>query len=190
MPDRSRICIAGGAVQRPLLVFGLLPGQRGFSLVELVVTLILVGILSVTAIPAFFSVSPFAVSTGTSDLLAVARFAQRQAVSRGPGVRVQLVLDHGSDEVRVETGPPPNSCVRVDASRTLAAIAVLRTVPMHDDLSYPLGPLGVLQFDSQGALQSAAPVSCPASLAVDLDADTNPELCIESSGFAHEGSCY
>lgn len=179
-----------GAGFRPLLLSGNRCRSAGFSLIELVVTLILVGILSFTAIPAFFSVSAFAVNTGTSDLLAMARFAQRQAVSRGPAVRVQLLLDHGAGEIRVETGPPPASCVRTDASRTLAGITVLRTVAMNSDLAYPLGPLGILQFDPQGGLQSAAPVTCPASLAVDLDSDTVAELCIEPSGFAHEGSCY
>lgn len=159
-------------------------------MVELIVTLILVGILGVTAIPAFFGVSPFAVTSGRGDLLAMARLAQRQAISRGPSVRVQLVLDHTAGELRVETGPPPASCVRTDASRPGASITVLRTIDMHGDLSYPLGPLGILQFDPQGALETAAPTLCPASMVADLDGDSLAELCIEPSGFAHEGSCF
>lgn len=159
-------------------------------MVELIVTLLLVTILSVTAIPTFFSVSPFAVTSGRSDLLAMARFAQRQAVSRGPTVRVQLVLDHTAGELRVESGPPPLTCVRTDGVRSAGSITVLRSIDMHEDLTYPIGPLGILQFDPQGALQATAPVSCPSSLVADLDADTVPELCIEPSGFAHEGGCY
>ncbi len=162
----------------------------GFSMVELIVTLVLVGILSVTAIPAFFSVSPFALASGRGDLLAMARSAQREALSRGPGVRVQLILDHGARELRVEVGPPPLSCTRTDAARLPASVSVLRTVAMHDDLSYPLGPLGILQFDPQGALQSAAPISCPALLAADLDADSVVDVCVEPSGFVHEQACY
>ncbi len=188
MPETGPLpTCAKGAVHRPLSCSG---SAAGFSLVELIVTLVLIGILSVTAGPAFFSVSQFAVSTGAGDFLAMARFAQRQAMSRGAAVRVQLLLDHGAGEIRVESGPPPASCVRTDASRTLASISVLRTVRMNDDLVYPFGPLGILQFDPQGALQSAAPVACPSALAADLDADGAVELCIEPSGFAHAGACY
>lgn len=68
----------------------LLHYNKGFTLVELVLTLLLVSILSVLALPKFFSVFSFQAASFYSDLLNTVRYAQKIAVGMGCDVQVSV----------------------------------------------------------------------------------------------------
>ena len=67
--------------------------QKGFTLVELVTTMLLLGILSATALPKFFSVSGYQQQVFFDDTLAAVRFAQKLAVATGCNVQVSIAAD-------------------------------------------------------------------------------------------------
>lgn len=75
-------------------MIGLLKRSRGFTLVELVATLIVVGILAVVAIPRFFDRQTFDLHGFHSHALAMMRHAQKLAVAQNRDVHVRL--DGGS----------------------------------------------------------------------------------------------
>ncbi len=64
--------------------------QRGFTLVELVMVIVLLGILSATAMPKFFAVSGYQKQVFFDDTLAAVRYAQKLAVATGCHVQVSI----------------------------------------------------------------------------------------------------
>jgi len=64
--------------------------QRGFTLVELIMVIVILGILSVSALPKFFEKNSFAERAFFSDTLNALRYAQKLAVATGCSVQVSI----------------------------------------------------------------------------------------------------
>jgi len=64
--------------------------QTGFTLVELVMVIVMLGILSVTALPKFFEKITFSERAFFSDTLNALRYAQKLAVATGCSVQVAI----------------------------------------------------------------------------------------------------
>jgi MSHA pilin protein MshC len=91
MPNRQ-------TTDRPVPVF-----HSGFTLVELVVTILLVGILAFVAAPRIFKTSGFTERNAAEEILTAFRYAQQLAMSRGGDVQVVI---SGSNYRVQEVGPP------------------------------------------------------------------------------------
>ncbi len=64
--------------------------RHGFTLIELVLTLVILGIVAAVSIPKFFNASTFEERFFHDDLLSAARYAQRLAVGSGCAVRMSV----------------------------------------------------------------------------------------------------
>jgi len=69
---------------------------QGFTLVELIMTIIIIGVLAVAVAPRFFSLDTYQERFYTEDLLAALRYARRSAEASNCPVRVRL-LTNGFD---------------------------------------------------------------------------------------------
>lgn len=64
--------------------------QRGFTLVELITIMMIVGILAVAAVPRFFTVSEFEDRGSADQVKSILRFAQKTAVAQRRNVSVAI----------------------------------------------------------------------------------------------------
>lgn len=77
--------------------------QNGFTLVELIVVILLIGILSVSIAPRFFTVGSYEDRRAVDELFIALRYAQQMAMNRGGNI--QLVIS--ANQFRVERLVPP-----------------------------------------------------------------------------------
>jgi len=134
--------------------------QRGMTLVELVVVLVLMGILAAFVIPRFMGGSGYAARAAQDRLVAAARYAQEVAMSKGPGAKVQLQLDGSGFRILVGGSPIvlPMGGTRGTFSRATTTAATL-------------------SYDALGD-------TSPTTITVKDSEDTR-HVCIESTGYAH-----
>ncbi len=67
--------------------------QAGFTLIELVMVIVLLGILSATALPKFFDVSSYQQQAFFDDTLSAVHYAQKLAVATGCKVQVSITAN-------------------------------------------------------------------------------------------------
>ncbi|MDH5572233.1 MAG: type II secretion system GspH family protein [Gammaproteobacteria bacterium] len=82
---------------------GLKPSS-GFTLIELVVVILLIGIISFVAAPRFFNSSVINERSAADEMLAALRFTQQMAMSRGGGIQFRTTTT--SYNVELADGNP------------------------------------------------------------------------------------
>lgn len=74
-----------------------LPGQRGFTLVELVVTMIIVGVLAIAVAPRFIDTNVFQSRGAADQVKAALRYGQKVAIAQHRNVSVTISAAASSD---------------------------------------------------------------------------------------------
>ena len=101
----------------------LLHSYTGFTLVELIVVILLIGILSISIAPRFFGVSSYKDRKTTDELLSALRYTQQMAMNRGGSIQLNLESDRytieltdGTDLRSPDGAPYPKIFVGVTSS--------------------------------------------------------------------------
>ena len=156
--------------------------QQGFTLIELITVIILLGILSAFAISRFPSSQGYSTTIIKNQLLASARLAQQTSLSRASSaVNVTLTVSEvaGQWNLNVAGGSGINYSAQVErgseqvrfGTSLVAACSALAAAPL------------TITFDGDG---NQIPFQ---NLRICIDSATDLELCISPSGYAYEGSC-
>ncbi len=164
--------------------------SRGFTIVELIVVLVLLGVLSVTAFSRFVKPSAFAPGIVIHALVLEARAAQQLATSRADAV-VTLRVDRSGDDWRLRLETDVDGVLREErvgaANTTLAAVSGAASGTV--DASSPL----ILRFDARGDLAAVligAAAGDPAlGISLSLSGDSAREACVYPSGYATDATC-
>jgi len=165
---------------------------KGFTIVELITVLLLLGILSTVALSRLVTDSAFAPAFAADEIVAFTRLAQQTALSRQDAtVRVEVVADGTDWWLRVRADPGTGT---IDLREQRIARKNTAIVAASGAVSAPLSTLPlVLAFDGLGGLASATigavALDPTVGVALSITGDASYSLCIESTGHASRGSC-
>ena len=131
----------------------------GFTLIELVTVITILGILAVYVAPRFSQTSAFESRTIQDQLIRAAQEAQQLAMSKGLGANVQLQVDNTNQRIRIQY---------TDSGTQI------RDTPIPSGITLSNATL------TYTSLGDASPVST-----IVISGDTTRQVCIESTGYAH-----
>jgi len=172
--------------------------QTGFSLVELIIVIVLIGIVSVVAMSRMISGNAFNASIARDAILSMARSAQQNAIGHTDivmtldivGNELRLRLEAGSTLLDTATAPLDEVTIRADVNDT-ASCAV---TPGETLLGS--GSSMVVEYDALGSLLQGGPVSAPgypfdptAGMRICINAEALNSVCISPAGYAYAGNC-
>jgi MSHA pilin protein MshC len=146
--------------------------HSGFSLVELVMVLVVVGILSVSAMGLFATKSDFSASLAKDQLISSVHLAQQRALASHTTDPVFLDITQTSKEwiFAVRQGSITSNSQTAEHAGANLTIA---------GLSLPAS----IEFAQSGSLASAG------DLALTFTGETSHSVCISSAGFAFATAC-
>ena len=148
--------------------------QRGFTIVELIMVIVILGIISAVVLPRFFDRKIFDERFYFEEVLSCVRYAQQLAVASGCSIKVLVDNDgyrltYAKDCGDGATDPKINDLV-ADPSGGVYQGANERHVKINKNL--------VVTFDSLGAASPTDSVEF---------ADGSFKLTVHSTGFIEEG---
>jgi len=171
--------------------------QAGFSLVELIVVIMLIGIVSVVAMSRMLSGNAFNAPIVRDAILSMARSAQQNAIGHPDivmtltvvGNELQLGLQSGSTLLNSAVAPLDEVTLRADVDST-ASCAVTPGATL-------LGPGSgmIIKYDALGSLLEGGPVNgagypaLQAGMRICINAEVVNSVCISPAGYAYAGNC-
>lgn len=169
----------------------LINNHKGFTLMELIITIILISVLAVVVVPRFQGSSGYAEYTYQARLVSALRAMQQRAMQdTRSGYCFQLNLNTGVDS---SFGPPTldyspgnqaTTCLsQIDNSDASASISAT-IEEMQDDKVRIISAPNKVQFSSLGC-PIVAGEACQTSHRIEIVGEQSLFVCVESQGFVH-----
>lgn len=175
--------------------------QRGFTLVELVAVVVLLGVLSVSIAPRFSGNNSAEVLVLKDQLISAIRFTQQKAMFDNQRC-YRLALNANSFAIQVSTDSVGTAFNNLAAdSFAEAGIAGSQAQTYYDDANPTVEVGGIatatpvyIWFDGlgnsvQGALNDCRPATLQSTIEVTLNGEFNRQINICSTGYATEENC-
>lgn len=146
-------------------------GVRGFSLVELIVVMVLLGIVAAVAMPRWTGGSGFDERVVRDQVVAALRYAQKSAIASRRMVCVTFSSSPARVDFILSSAYPAGSCVGGTALLGPDGTVLSVTSPSVAFSS----SVGTLTFDAVGRASSGASITVsglPAGLAITVESET------------------
>lgn len=141
-------------------------GQKGLTLVELVITLVLIGTLSSVGVGLFANRSAFSPLLANQQLASAVRLAQQSALAGNPANEVSI--EQVGDQFQFTIGPGTAAERVFTLRRESASLSATPTISFQPDGTQAGGANTELTFSGTG---------------------TSYTTCISSLGAVYQGSC-
>lgn len=153
-------------------------GQAGFTLVELVMVIVLLGILAVYAVPRILNSGDFYARGFHDQALAYLRYAQKTAIAQRRTVCV--ILSSNAINLRIANAAGSNTC-----SAALAGPAGEAGLSARSGVAFSGTPLS-FNFDALGQPVQTSTGAAAATQTLQV-ANVSPSITIEAAtGYVHE----
>ena len=148
---------------------------RGFTLVELVITLVLIGILSALGIGLIASPGAYSAGAARDQFVSSALLAQKRALANTANSGTTLTIEQTDSQWLFRVEHNGTSYPERSADRESADLRINGSLFGNGSLDF--------EFDSQGHLASGDNVR------LEFDGTSVHEACISSLGFAYPQEC-
>jgi MSHA pilin protein MshC len=154
--------------------------EDGFTLIELVVTIILIGIMAATVVPRFFTSEGFGEYTYRDELIIKLRAIQLRSMQQTNDVACQMIRVNPSEIGLLATPINTNTCDSVLAGDTTAV-----SIVSDNDISFSISEnLSLFNFSSMGR-----PVGCvttnPCEIRFTVKGSDSLDVLINSEGYIY-----
>ena len=177
----------------PTSYFDATPDVSGFTIVELIAVLLLLGILATTATSRMVSANAYAPALVCDQLIALGRLAQQTALTRQDAmVSLDVDQDAGAWRLRVQVASGAGTTT---AREERAEIRNTGVVVINGAQTASLGPSAALRltFDGLGNLNTGAVaatnLNTSVGVGISVTGDTAASVCVGSAGHAFRGAC-
>lgn len=166
--------------------------EKGFTLIELVMVMVLLGVLSSVGVSLIPSAQNYQLALAKDQWLNVLRLAQRMSLSRQhPDNPIILTFQSKEDAWLASISQASDMLyeTRIDVSRTVLAMSNDAFETQCETLKSPALPLTFI-FNGEGELKNEEGITLNHNQRVCLvGKETVFELCIAASGYSYEGRC-
>lgn len=172
--------------------------HSGFSLVELIIVIMLIGIVSVVAMSRMLGPDTFNAPIVRDAIIAMARAAQQNAIGH-PDIVLTLEETGGELELRLEAGATLLESTRVELEDVTIRADVNETdscAVTPGETVIGAGSAMVIEYDALGSLLQGGPVNGvgypfqpDGGMRVCINGEAHNSVCISPAGYAYAGDC-
>ncbi|MEO8332277.1 MAG: prepilin-type N-terminal cleavage/methylation domain-containing protein [Gallionella sp.] len=158
------------------------PEMTGFTLVELVMTMVIIGILAAIAAPRFFDKNVFQSRGFTDQVLASLRYAQKAAIAQRRNVCVAFTLPAPSTvTLTIDSNTPPDGvCNPAPAGNLQSPVGGPYVITAPAGIAFAALPAPVdFSFDALGR-----PTNAPQTIAI--NGATGSVFIEAETGYVHQ----